>query len=485
MLPIFAIAACGVLLSSYFSFPLLALFVAMSVCGLVAAALRKAKLAALLLLLAAMTVTELRMDAPVPPADEPCFFRLRIPEEPVRRRNHAVAEAKVEAWCDDTGRWRASQSRVRLICDSTWCARAGELLYAQGRIRQFSTLNPLYAKSMQRRGYAGRLHLGERDLLKRDTVGRRLSLGVRLHAAALGRLERLELNPQSRAVVEAMALGERRGLTSELRKAYARGGSSHLLAVSGLHVGVVFLSVNALLWLLPLVRGGHRLRNVAVVLIVWLYALAAGCSPSVLRAAILFSALQLALAFRLDYGGLNLLFGAAAVAIMIHPPLIFDISFQLSFLAVNAILCWAVPIIRHLGGRFARWIAGTLIVGLCATAATLPLISHQFGIVSAGGILLNPAVILTAQVIVSLAIVSLCLPAGWALVPVEKAIDGAARLQNGLVEAVASWDCAAFDCRLSTGEVIAIYAVFCLVTLVAWSVERKKSVSLLRRKESS
>jgi len=484
MLPVFPIAACGVLLSSYFSLPPGVLLGALSACGLLAAALRSGTLAALLLLLAAMTVTELHLDVPVPPADEPAFFRLRIPEEPVRRSNYASAEAVVEAWRDAGGRWHASRSRVRLTCDSTWCAQAGEVLYARGRIRPFPALYPSYAAFMHRRGYAGRLRLGERNLLKRDTARGALSLGSRLHAAALGRLDRLDLSPKSRAVVEAMAIGERRGLTPELRKAYARGGSSHLLAVSGLHVGVVFLAVNALLWLLPLIRRGHRLRNLAAVLIVWLYALAAGCSPSVLRAAILFSALQFALAFRLDYTGTNLLFGAATGAILVHPPLLFDISFQLSFLAVAAILCWAVPAIRHLRGRFVRWTVGTLIAGLCATAATLPLVSHRFGIVAPGGILLNPPVILTAQAIVAAAMVGLCLPA-WMLAPVEKVLEGAARLQNGMVEAVASRDCAAFDCRLPTGAVIGIYVVFCLVTLAAWSAERKKSVSLRDTYEKS
>lgn len=481
MLPVFSIVACGVLFASSYRVPIGFLLAGIGISGLLAAGFRSGIHAALLLLFTAAAVTELGFDAPEPPADEYRIFRLRIPEEPVPHGRIAATEAAVEAWCDAQGQWHASRSRVRLLCDSTWRPQAGERLCARGRIRPFSGSDSRYASAVRRRGCLGTLRLGRRDLLQRDTLRIALPPAFRLHATAADRIDRLELNPESRAVVQAMAVGERRYLTPELRRTYARSGASHLLAVSGLHVGVVFLLVNALLWLLPLVRGGHRIRNLAAVAFVWLYAFTAGCSPSVVRAACMFSALQFALAFRLEYTGLNLLCGVAAAMVLIHPPMLFDIGFQLSFLSAGAILCWAVPAMRLLRGGFLRWTAGSLLVGFCAAAVTLPLVSHRFGIVPLGGVLLNPLLLLTAQAIVVPAVFWLCLPAECLRIPVGWLLEGAVRLQNGMAEAVAAREYAAVDFRLPTEAVIGIYLVFCLFTLAAWSAERKKSVSLSDR----
>lgn len=88
----------------------------------------------------------------------------------------------------------------------------------------------------------------------------------------------------SPADAEAVAPGEGRGdqteLTPERRAAYARTGTAHVLAVSGLHVGMVFLYVNLLLGALALLHRGHLLRNAAAIAVIWLFAAAAGLSPA-------------------------------------------------------------------------------------------------------------------------------------------------------------------------------------------------------------
>ena len=109
-----------------------------------------------------------------------------------------------------------------------------------------------------------------------------------------------------------MTAGDRRSLSPALRAAYSRSGTSHLLAVSGLHVGIVFLLANLLLWWLPLFRHGHILRNIAVILLIWLYAATTGFPPSVVRAALMFSVLQFALASSSEYVGMNTLAGVAS-----------------------------------------------------------------------------------------------------------------------------------------------------------------------------
>ncbi|MEG0499286.1 MAG: ComEC/Rec2 family competence protein, partial [Alistipes sp.] len=230
--------------------------------------------------------------------------------------------------------------------------------------------------------------------------------------AAAERLQRLALPEKAQALCAAMAVGDRSGLTPELRRAYARSGTSHLLAVSGLHVGIVFLLVNALLWWLPSLRRGHLWRNAAAIALIWLYALTAGLSPSVIRAALMFSALQLSLASASVYVSGNVLAATAFAMLLFRPAYLFDISFQLSFIAVAAILAWAVPLGSALRSRFRGINALTdlLVVGVVAATATAPLVAHTFGIVSLIGVAANLLVIPLASIVVVGSVVWIVLP---------------------------------------------------------------------------
>ena len=173
----------------------------------------------------------------------------------------------------------------------------------------------------------------------------------RLHEAASERIRRLHLPPDAEAVALAMAAGDQTELTPERRAPYARTGTAHVLAVSGLHVGMVFLYVNLLLGALALLHRGHLLRNAAAIAVIWLFAAAAGLSPGTIRAAVMFTALQLALATTSRYAGVNILSAAAFGMLLWRPSYLFHVGFQLSFLSVAAILLWGIPLYRRLRGR--------------------------------------------------------------------------------------------------------------------------------------
>ena len=170
----------------------------------------------------------------------------------------------------------------------------------------------------------------------------------RLHEAASERIRRLHLPPDAEAVALAMAAGDQTELTPERRAPYARTGTAHVLAVSGLHVGMVFLYVNLLLGALALLHRGHLLRNAAAIAVIWLFAAAAGLSPGTIRAAVMFTALQLALATTSRYAGVNILSAAAFGMLLWRPSYLFHVGFQLSFLSVAAILLWGIPLYRRL-----------------------------------------------------------------------------------------------------------------------------------------
>jgi competence protein ComEC len=211
----------------------------------------------------------------------------------------------------------------------------------------------------------------------------------------INRLLHQRLDPDTAAVLAALTIGERSGIDEALRNAFNRVGVGHLLAISGLHVGIVAGLVYALLWRgvgrIPgiLVRGWTRpAASLGTLLAVWGYALLAGLSPSTQRAALMITAYLGAGFFERERDLPNTLALAALVILVIHPPALFGVSFQLSFLAV----AW---IIAGLGAtrlpapdpaeaapgwtlRLRRRAFQFFLVSLWATLGTLPVVMETF-----------------------------------------------------------------------------------------------------------
>ena len=140
--------------------------------------------------------------------------------------------------------------------------------------------------------------------------------------------------PQA-ALGQATLLGLRRNIPSDLTEAFRRTGTAHLLAISGLHVGILLsisLAVSA-----ALLGRKHHLHLVAPLLVIWLYGLLSGMSPSATRACIMGSVYLVSLAFGRQRGSLAPIGCAAAVMVAVSPSVIYSISFQLSFAAIAGI----------------------------------------------------------------------------------------------------------------------------------------------------
>lgn len=478
---------CGILLADHYTLPLWFLLGGFIVCGITALICdgRAANLSTLgAILLFGMTVTHLEQK-PTPETNSYGEYEILIRERLSQRDDQTASGAAIRAVRDPaSGQWSATTGNLVVRCDSSTALNPGDRAVVRGKIYPFTDRHGGYGRLMTRRGYVGTLYLSDSRLLLRDTLHRGFSLrhlSMSLHENAVARLDQLALTPDEQALCNAMTAGDRRALSPALRAAYSRSGTSHLLAVSGLHVGIVFLLANLLLWWLPLVRRGHILRNITVIAVIWLYAATTGFPPSVVRAALMFSVLQFALASSSEYVGMNTLAGVAFVMLLLNPAYLFDISFQLSFIAVGGIMAWGLPLCRVLRTRRkgVNMVTTTLAIGFTAAAATAPLISYTFGQVSIVGLVLNPVVILLSYVVVGPCTLWLIIP-GTALAPLFSSVAGfAARIQNYLIEIAAALPTAALDIRLSGIQCWGTYGLFILVTLLTWSIEWKKSVSSL------
>ena len=136
----------------------------------------------------------------------------------------------------------------------------------------------------------------------------------------------------------AIVLGMREQLTPELKASYAQAGTMHILAVSGLHVGILYLVMLGLLGWLKKGKVGNWIVATISLSVLWMYALITGLSPSVFRAVIMFTVIILAQAFQRQSNIYNTLAISALILLLINPFMITSIGFQLSYIAVIGIV---------------------------------------------------------------------------------------------------------------------------------------------------
>lgn len=464
--------AVGIVFSGRFAVPpfLWAAAVAVSVAAAIFAVRTERAVAGAALCIALFSLGALRADFDatiLPPYGEPLAMTLRFDETATVRGKSSLASARVIR-CDG---FDAGSSVVRLVVWGHPSLRfsRGDEIAIRGVIRPFSRKNREFADVAFRRGCAGSVSLRRDDI--RDF---RPAANNGLHDKAVAKLCRLLPDDDARRTILSMTTGERGSENAELRRAYVRGGAAHLLAVSGLHVGIVFMLVNALLRLVPTVRGGNILRSIAAIAAIWLYVAMCEYPPSAVRAAAMFTVLQMSFFSSRAYSGMNSLAAAAVAMLAVSPKLVFDIGFRLSFIAVAAILLWGVPLYLRVRTRLRvpDAVLSALVIGAVSTAAVMPSVSNAFGIVSVIGIPLNPLVVVSANAVVFLSVASLLLPSPAAVAALAPA-RRFAWLQNEAVARASElpWGC--FDYRMSDCAVAATYVLFIAATVAAWGFRRK------------
>ena len=138
------------------------------------------------------------------------------------------------------------------------------------------------------------------------------------------------------AVVSALTLGYKKNLDANIKEAFSDSGAMHVLAVSGLHVGIIYIVFSSIVKFLFRSRMS-KLRAFILVVLIWMYALITGLSPSVTRAALMFSLLSLGGVFSRNVDFFNIVALSAFITICIDPLVIQEIGFWLSYCAVTSI----------------------------------------------------------------------------------------------------------------------------------------------------
>jgi competence protein ComEC len=227
-----------------------------------------------------------------------------------------------------------------------------------------------------------RTSLAEQQLGRKTTPGLLLIKAGEMQETMVRKLDMLDLSDEKKAVLATMTVNYRRNMTREARKRFSVAGVSHLLAVSGFHVGIVSAFIGLLLSIMPKrIAFFHYLRYLLMMLLIWMFTYTTGLSTAAVRAAVMISIYLTGRMLKRRPDKYNTLAGAAFCMLVYNPFYLFDIGFQLSYLAVFFIL--------YLQPRFSRLLEiknpllaspwNTLTITVSAQIGVLFLCFYYFG----------------------------------------------------------------------------------------------------------
>ena len=239
------------------------------------------------------------------------------------------------------------------------------------------------------------------------------------------------LEQQELAIVSAMTLGDKSLIDKDLKNDYSRSGASHVLALSGLHLGIIYFvfSFMTARWRRRYHHWSRPVSEGLILITMWSYVVLVGMSPSVVRAAIMMTVYSLLSLQNRNRSSLNALAFTAIIMLVADPMILFNISFQLSFVAVAFILLYQgriyslIPSSSH---PIVKWCWRFLSVSLAAQLGVAPLTAYYFHQV--------PSYFLLSSLVVMVFLMWLPVVQSWLVVPLSWLVH----IQNTCLQGVSS-----------------------------------------------
>ncbi|MBR3567611.1 MAG: ComEC family competence protein [Salinivirgaceae bacterium] len=317
-----------------------------------------------------------------------CLYRASVTNHPADGGKALKADLKIEA-VNILDAWREFDAKIvaTIMKDSAaTCLKAGQTIEFSSRIDSLDMpKNPFgfdYSQYLQLNGVQGSIFLnpGEWKLVDGSVHGlKQRALNAR--QTLVGLLEKAGLEGNELGLASTLVLGYKSSIDAEVKQSYMNAGAMHVLAVSGMHVGIVC----AVLELLMMALGGNlafRLKRVLIILLLWTYAFITGLSPSVLRATVMFTFVELGRLIRREMSIYNTLAASAFLLLAINPDMLFKAGFQLSYAAVVGIVTLQPRIVRLIKinhkRRVLRYLWELTAVSVAAQIATLPFCLYYF-----------------------------------------------------------------------------------------------------------
>ena len=305
--------------------------------------------------------------------------------ETQRKASKLKVKAKLKARLDVEQKIQPSSGNVIFyLPQEELHPHLGDLLLCKGSIRNIEgPKNPFafdYKKFCAAEGILGNMYVEKYELLDQgEYFVQGLIQGIRNHLGEC--LEKHIHSLEELSIAKAILLGDKSLLSAELRANFADTGAMHVLAVSGLHVGLISFFLLKLLNLIRSKKWWVRFGKAFMLIsLIWTYAFVCGASPSVIRAACMFSLMFLGIQLFKKGNVFNTIAFSAFLLLMFDPLLIYDLSFQLSYAALIGIVYFQhkIYILWITQNPLLDWVWKLTSVSIAAQVTTLPISLYYF-----------------------------------------------------------------------------------------------------------
>ncbi|WP_029905913.1 ComEC/Rec2 family competence protein [Prevotella sp. 10(H)] len=259
----------------------------------------------------------------------------------------------------------------------------GEIINFRGKIQEFQNIGDFdYVRYMYDQGFIGSVYLPNHSWQSAGGVSSSLKYtALRCRQHIMDFYKSLDFTDTEYSILSALTLGYQNDLTDDIKQGFRTTGTVHVLSVSGLHVGIIYLMIS---FLLSFIRKGTKyywLKPVFIILLLWVYAFITGLPPSVVRASGMLTVFCAGEIFGRKSFSMHALFIAAFFILLINPFTLFDIGFQLSFVSVLSILYLQpkASSLLKIDNKLLRNIWQMFTLSVVAQLATFPLCLYYFG----------------------------------------------------------------------------------------------------------
>ena len=351
------------------------------------------------------------------------IYEARIESVPHASQHSLSCRAEITAMHEPSA-WKSIERRAIIYfesCNEASALLPGDKICFNGKIQRPHNFNEEstfdYARYVTMQGVAGTVYLPctqwyKVEISKTSFRNRMLRLRERL----VQKYMKTSFKGDILGVLAAITLGDKHNLSSELQSEYTDAGAAHILAISGMHVGIIY---GMLVWGLRRLIRRHNLRwlrELIAMVVLWIFALLVGAPASIVRAVTMCSIYILARwATNEETSSLHVLDLTALLMLLIRPLYLFEVGFQLSFMAMTAIL-WMMPyletfLLHRIHHPVLIFFANLLCLSLIAQLGTSPLVLLHFGVFPCYFLLTNLIVVPCLSIVLLLSLI------WWGLLP--------------------------------------------------------------------
>ena len=264
-----------------------------------------------------------------------------------------------------------------------------------------------------------------------------------LRSQIIRNLEKNHFHKSELSVVVALILGQQQDISPEVVRDYQYAGAVHVLSVSGLHVGFILLFITFLLKPFPNTRTGSIAKLIIVITFLWAFGILAGLAPSVVRSVTMFSFVAVGMHLRRSINIYNTLAVSALLILLIQPSFLFDVGFQLSYIALYFIV-WLQPLLASTWNpkyKIVSYFWDIITVSFAAQIGTLPISIYYFHQFPGLFFITNIVILPGMSLILGLGVMVMLLATfNWVWMPLLKALEWSIWLLNKIIAWVASFE---------------------------------------------